>query len=225
MYEIDSGNVPFPNSDTIRIVAERFAILNPCSKRWQDLTGEGRKRFCPNCQTYIHAIEQYSAEEIEDLRRESLGRLCGYLKGESVLQPRSQRAVLVGAALTVISPLMAQSGQVRIRVMDLRGAAIPSAEASILGNDGNPALTGRANQLGEIVLTGLPIGDSKVRVTCAGFMTLPRIVTIRNSDEVKVDARLGIGWVGVGTVVELEPVRPASVEPPRKSSTWCFPRK
>jgi len=134
--------------------------------------------------------------------RESSGRLCGYVAGESLPQPRSRRTVLVGALLTVISPLMAQSGRVRIRVTDPTGAVIPGAEASLFGTDNQPKLIMKADDLGEIVLTDLPIGDSRVIVSCRGFSSLPLTVTVRNSDEVKVEARLVLGTMG--TMVKVE---------------------
>ena len=93
-------------------MSARFAILNPCAKRWTDLSGDGRKRFCDECQTHVHALDQYSVREFEELKRNS-GRVC----------------------FTAISPLMAQSGRVRIRVIDLTGAVILSAAASLLGGD------------------------------------------------------------------------------------------
>ena len=66
---------------------------------------------------------------------------------------------------------MAQSGRVRIRVMDVTGAVIPGAEASLPGPDEKTILAGRTNKDGEIVLVGLPIGDSRVTVTSPGFKT------------------------------------------------------
>jgi|SRR5579872_435195 len=152
------------------------------------MQGEGRKRFCPNCQTYVHAIEQYSLKEIECLG-ESAGRLCGYIAGESLAQPRSRRAMLVAALLTAISPLMAQSGRARIRVTDASGVVIQGAEAYMTGKDQEPILI-RANEAGEILLANLPIGDSRITVTHPGFKNLPVIVTIRNADELRVDAKL-----------------------------------
>jgi hypothetical protein len=199
-------------------VASRFAILNPCSKRWSDLSGDGRERFCPDCQTHIHALEQYSSEEIEALRRESPDRFCGYLGGESLPEPRSRRAVLVGALLTAISPLMAQSGRVRIRVTDPAGDVIPTAKASLLGPDGRPQLTRQADPVGEIVFTNLPIGDSRVVVRCQGFDSLPLTVTVRNGDEVKVEARLALGVMGGPIAVE-EPAAFLKVEAPPRTPT------
>ena len=102
----------------------------------------------------------------------------------------------------MISPLMAQSGRVRIRVTDPTGAVIPGAEASLFGTDNQPKLIMKADDLGEIVLTDLPIGDSRVIVSCRGFSSLPLTVTVRNSDEVKVEARLVLGTMG--TMVKVE---------------------
>ncbi len=199
-------------SDTIDCVAPGFAIPNPCSKRWADLTGDDRKRFCPDCRTFVHAVEQCSADEIAALKGGTTGRLCGYLAGESLPPPRSRREVLVGVALTAISPLMAQTGRVRIRVTDSSGTLkIPEAEASLMGKDDKPTLTAHANEAGEIVLSGLPIGDSRISVSCQGFNSLPLTVTIRNADELKIDAMLQLG--SVGTVVNVEPVAP---QPPHE---------
>ena len=142
-------------------VSARFAILNPCAKRWTGPGGDGRKRFCDECQTYVHALDQYSVEEFDELKRKS-GRVCGFLTGESLPEPRSRRAILIGAFLTAISPLMAQSGRLRIRVSDITGAVIPGAEVALLGMDGNALRTENANEQGEFIFSDLPIGNSRV---------------------------------------------------------------
>ena len=175
-------------------MSARFAILNSCQKRWSDLEGNGRKRFRDECQTYVHALEQYSTREIDDLRRESSGRVCGLLTGESLPEPPSRRAVLVGALLTAVSPLMAQSGRVRIRVTDITGAVVPQAEASVLqGEFDYVASSGKANEEGEIILPDLPMGELRLKVSCPGFNNFSKIITIRNSDELKIDAKLEVG--------------------------------
>jgi hypothetical protein len=99
----------------------------------------------------------------------------------------------MGALLTTISPLMAQSGRVRIRVIDPTGAVLRNAEASVLGKDEKSILAGRTNKDGEIVLAGLPIGNSRITVTCQGFKNLRLIVTIQNADEIEVEAKLKFG--------------------------------
>jgi len=101
--------------------------------------------------------------------------------------------VLAGVLLaTAVSLLLAQAGRVRIKVTDLIGAVIPGVEASLLGPDEKPILARRANESGEIVLSGLPIGDSRVILSKPGFKQLPLVITIRNADEVKVDAKLEV---------------------------------
>ncbi|HSR09521.1 MAG TPA: carboxypeptidase-like regulatory domain-containing protein [Bryobacteraceae bacterium] len=183
----------------------RFAILNPCHKRWTDLSGDGRKRFCDECQTNVHALDQYSLEEFAELKRKS-GRVCGFLAGESLPEPRSRRAILIGAFLTAISPLMAQPGRVRIRVTDASGAVIPGAVASLLGEDGKPTRTAYANEAGEIEFSDLPMGNSRFVVQRPGFKNLPLTVTLRNTDEVKVQAQLE-GAFFVGEIVTRRPKR------------------
>jgi len=143
------------------------------------------------------------------------------LVGESPPPSRSRREVLVGVALTAISPLMAQSGRVRIRVTDSSGTLmIPEAEASLMGKDDKPILTAHANEAGEIVLSGLPIGDSRINVSCRGFNNLPLIVTIRNAEELKIDAMLQLG--SVGTIVNVEPVAP---QPPHEDEAPLPPSR
>jgi hypothetical protein len=185
-----------------------FTILNPCPKRWSDLGGDGRRRFCDECQTYVHALDQYSLEKFQRLKRESQGRVCGFIAGESVPEPRSRRAVLVGALLTAISPLMAQSGRVRIRVTDPAGAVLPGAEVSLLGSNDKSTRTQRSNEEGEVIFTDLPIGDSRLLVNRQGFRNLPLTVTVLNGEEVSVDAKLEDLIWGVDIMGEVAPVVP-----------------
>ena len=183
-------------------VSGPFAILNPCAKRWTNFSGDGRKRFCDECQTFVHAIDQYSRPEIDELRRNS-PRVCGLLTGESPPAPPSRRAILVGALLTTISPLMAQSGRVRVRVTDATGGGVFGAEVSLLASDGNPQRTETADASGEVVLTDLPIGNLALRITSRGFNSRLMTVTVRGPEELRVDAKLEVGFVG--EVVEVDP--------------------
>src|SRR5579862_1965377 len=119
-----------------KAMSSRFTIANPCSKKWTDLPGDGRERYCDACRKSVHAIAEYSREERDQIWRNSCGQVCAFLSGESVPVPRSRRAILAGALLTAISPLMAQAGRVRIRVIDKNGGAIPTAMASLLDAGG-----------------------------------------------------------------------------------------
>jgi hypothetical protein len=130
--------------------------------------------------------------------------------------------VLAGALLTAISPLMAQSGRVRIRVTDATGGKIPGAEASLLGN-GDKLTVGRADAAGEIVLTGLPIGESRITLSHPGFKSLPLVVTIGNSDELNVDAKMEVGPFTMGVIVEAQ-LPPPSTEPPAENLNSIIPQ-
>ncbi len=106
---------------------------------------------------------------------------------------RSRRAILVGALLTVVTPLWAQTGRVRIRVIDILGSAIPMATVSLLGADDQPTRTEVANDAGESVWPDLPLGFSRLRVTVRGFNPRLLTVTVTKGEEQMLDARLEVG--------------------------------
>ena len=95
--------------------------------------------------------------------------------------------------MTAVSPLIAQSGSVRIRVTGATGTpVIPGAKVSLLGEDGKPLQSIETDEMGETVFTNLPIGDSRFVVSRPAFMNRPLTVTVRNSDEVRADAQLEV---------------------------------
>lgn len=98
---------------------------------------------------------------------------------------------------------MAQTGRVRIRVTDVTGAIIPRAQVALLGPDDKPLRSEQADEMGEFVWTDLPFGESKMSVTSTGFETRRLIVTVRNSDEVKIDAQLRVGTMGDAVTVRI----------------------
>ena len=186
----------------------RFAIVNPCAKRWQDLRGDGRQRHCDECHKDVHAVDQYSPKEWDELWRASNGCVCGFLGGESAAEPRSRREVLVAALLTVAAPLMAQNGRVRIVVKDPTGAVIANAEAVLEGGDGKAI---RTNDAGEIAWSDLPVGGATFVVRSSGFMSRPVTVTVRNGEEVRAEVTLELGTVG--TVVAVPMVEESQTVP------------
>ena len=180
----------------------------------------------------MHALAEYSAEDWDRIWRESHGRVCGFVGGESPPEPRSRRAVLAGALLTAISPLMAQTGRVRIRVTEATGAVVTTAEAALLGVDAKPIRTLRANDAGEIAWMDLPLGDCRFALIAPGFKARPLLVTLRNSDEVKIEATLEVGTVGTMVEVEtvfVEPALPSAASAPaqepkrtKRRRWWIF---
>jgi hypothetical protein len=106
---------------------------------------------------------------------------------------RSRRAILVGVLLAVFTPLWAQTGRVRIRVIDPRGLVVPAATVSLLGTFDQPIRTEVANDAGESVWTDLPLGESHLRVIVPGFKSRLLTVTVMEGEEQMLDARLELG--------------------------------
>lgn len=183
----------------------RLAIISPCARSWSDLHGDqsdGRVRFCDSCQTPVHAVEQYEDAEWQRVWHESNGQVCGLLTEPPAVEHRSRRAVLFGALLTVVSPLLAAAGRVRIRVVYAPGHPISDASVSLNERDGKPILTRHADANGVVVFSDLPMGDSQFEASCQGFASSTITVTIVGSEEVTRDVILKVGTVGTVIAVQ-----------------------
>jgi hypothetical protein len=98
--------------------------------------------------------------------------------------------------LLIATPgLWAQTSTVRLRVTDPLGTVVPSASASLLDANGRPVNTLTANDAGEIIWTGLPLGDSHFRVSASGFSLFPLNVTIRSALEQRIEVALEVGCI------------------------------
>ena len=195
-------------------MAGDFAILNPCGKKWSDLEGDGRARFCRTCKTFVHSIADYSPKEWNQLWRDSNGHVCGFLSGASPTPPRSRRAILFGALLAAVSPLFAASGRVRFRVIDLTGDPVAKASIAVLDSEDKTVQCVETDESGEAVLTSLPLGDSRFAVTSPGFVKRQLTLMLHNGKEVKLEVHL---WVPIiGTIIEVKP------KPPRKRHGWLM---
>jgi hypothetical protein len=180
-------------------LSENFAIPNPCAKKWSDLQGEGRARFCAACKTHVHFIANYSPSEWKKLWGNSNGHVCGFL-GDSPPPPRSRRTILVGALLTAVSPLFAASGRVKFRVIDPTGGPVPKASIAVLNSEDKAVQCIETDQFGEAVLTGLPLGDSRFAVTSPVFIGRRLAITFH---KVKVEVNLWLPFIGI--VEEVKP--------------------
>jgi Carboxypeptidase regulatory-like domain len=107
-------------------------------------------------------------------------------------QRRIHRAILVGALLAAVARLWAQTGRVRIRVTDTTGAVVPMAQVSLLGADNQPMRTFSSNDAGETAWQDLPLGDSRFQVSMRGFNSQRLTVTVRDSNENTVEAKLEV---------------------------------
>ena len=55
---------------------DQLRIHTPCPKKWEELTGKGRKRFCDACSLHVHDAAQMKREEAHRLVAESSSRVC-----------------------------------------------------------------------------------------------------------------------------------------------------
>jgi hypothetical protein len=202
LYILNTARSCSSSARGARVQSRRECRVSDSQSLLEKLHGDGRKRHCDACGMSVHAIDQYSREEWDEVWRESNGRVCGSLSGESAPEPRTRRAVLVGALLTAVSPLMAQTGRVRIRVTDATGAVITTAEGSLIRADDKPEQTAQANAAGEITLADLPLGNCRLEITATGFRKRPLTVTLRSDEEVKIETRLEVGSVGEFVIFE-----------------------
>jgi Carboxypeptidase regulatory-like domain len=200
-------------------VSGNFAILNPCAKKWSDLAGAGRARYCTDCKTQVHDLSAYTPDEWRELWTLNDGHVCGLLCGESPTPQRSRRAILVGALLTAVAPLWGQVGGVRMRVIDRTGAVIAGAEVSLLGANNQPIRTSSTDASGEVIWTGLSLGDNRVLVTATGFSRRTVTVTIHVGNEQKVgsplEIALDVGYMGGAVTVSV----PGTVDAPEPEPT------
>ena len=141
-------------------------IPNPCWRKWEDLPGDGRRRFCGVCARDVHAVAAYSEAEWAELL--AGGRVCAYLPSEIQSLPQSRRTVVAGALLTTIYPLMAQTGLVRVMVTDTMAAGIGHAAVTLGCADGKTRKM-RADTNGVAEFADLPLGDCEVTVEADGF--------------------------------------------------------
>ena len=109
---------------------------------------------------------------------------------------------MVAAFLTTISPLMAQSGRVKIQVTDSMGSSIPNAITTLLGS--LPVRTLKTNQEGEVVWTDLAMGDSKFEIICPGFRMRTMVITLRNDRELNIKSVLEVADFMMGVLVSVE---------------------
>jgi hypothetical protein len=58
--------------------SDRFelSIRTPCPKRWEELSGDGRRRFCSECSLHVHNAAELTQREARALVEEATGRVC-----------------------------------------------------------------------------------------------------------------------------------------------------
>lgn len=87
-------------------------VSSPCPKKWEDLAGDDRVRYCGDCRLNVYNLAEMSRPEVEALVRNSRGRLCGrlYLRGDRTATrrdcPGARSRMLLRRAATVAGVLL-----------------------------------------------------------------------------------------------------------------------
>lgn len=68
---------------------DQLHIPSPCSKRWEELEGGERSRFCSTCALHVHDLAAHTREEADSLlaRREQGERVCVRVQVDEQGQP------------------------------------------------------------------------------------------------------------------------------------------
>jgi len=88
----------------------RLVIGSSCESPWGDMEGEGRRRFCAECERHVHDFATMQPAEIEGLLQAYHGRLCARLTrrhGRLVMAPEPALPPLAEPALRRRFPALA----------------------------------------------------------------------------------------------------------------------
>lgn len=55
---------------------DHIKIASPCSADWNEMFGDSRKRFCPECRLNVYNLSEMTQAEAEKILFETEGRLC-----------------------------------------------------------------------------------------------------------------------------------------------------
>lgn len=58
-------------------ILNHVRVASPCTARWEDMTGDDRKRFCQHCQKHVFNLSAMTQSEAEAFVRETEGKFCG----------------------------------------------------------------------------------------------------------------------------------------------------
>ena len=80
--------------------AAPLQIRTPCPKRWDELTGDGRKRYCAACSLHVHNAAEMTAREARELVAVADSRVCMRIEYDSRGEPlfRDSKAAASPAA-------------------------------------------------------------------------------------------------------------------------------
>ena len=125
--------------------SDRFelSIRTPCPKRWEELSGDGRRRFCSECSLHVHNAAELTQREARSLVEEATGRVCMRIEYDAQGAPvhrrsRAQRwmqgALAAGAALLAAC----QGGERASSGGQVTGSPQPVEPPSLMGKVAAP---------------------------------------------------------------------------------------
>ncbi len=59
-------------------------VHNPCTKKWNDLSGQGCTRFCSKCQNEVHDLTHENDKAIKTFMISKKGKVCAKVTNEQV---------------------------------------------------------------------------------------------------------------------------------------------
>jgi hypothetical protein len=141
-------------------------IQSPCPKRWADLEGDGKERYCSACALHVHDAAQLTRAEAQALAAETATRVCMRIRydpsGAPIFRdsPRARPAARLArwALSTVAGVLAACHGSIPGTTPDDPGAEPPSKMGKVsapemLGDVAGPSVPER---MGEAVFVPAP---------------------------------------------------------------------
>jgi hypothetical protein len=122
----------------------------PCSRQWEELAGDGPRRFCASCSKVVHDLDALPVFEIDELTRANPDGFCAtFIAGEgrplSIAAQGSWSAPVRGAAFAAVvaAAIIGCSNPVSTGPKEDAGAAESKSTAECTkslptGTDGEP---------------------------------------------------------------------------------------
>jgi hypothetical protein len=139
-------------------VVDRLEVASPCSRRWEDMIGDERVRYCEGCSQNVYNVESLTRREVEKLvSGKGLPCMRLFRRADGTLvtsdcpaETRTKRRLLVaagavGGGLAVFGVTMSLAtptrsfGTVMVREVDAPRSMEPSPIEAALPNPEYPA--------------------------------------------------------------------------------------
>jgi carboxypeptidase family protein len=213
-------------------MVEKLQAASPCTADWEQMIGDERVRWCPQCNLNVYNLSAMSKREVTQLVREREGlRLCGRLYrradgtvitrncqgGTKSVARRASRLVAaslaaaigtgIGTAQTPEPTARVQIGEAQtgidIKILDLNGRPIQGASVSIRSGILNDPISGTTNKKGEWQFRGLEPARYQLFLFAPGLSPSTHIVTVVDHSVSRLEVQLQEAFV-MGEVVTIQ---------------------